>query len=119
MMPERWRISSDASKAFEWPKWIKEIPFIKFPASWEVKVIPPKACAVVRFLVRKNNSEIISIYLDCYEELGYFGEPHWEIYPDKDGNNSRFAMNDIGGLLKAIAASLRKLKNHTKPHGDI
>lgn len=100
---EHWRLSSEMEKTFEWKKWTDEIPFIKFPKDWEVKIIPPFAGAVVRFLVNTPKRKRISVYLDCYENLGYFGGPHWEVYPDKDDNNARFAMSDTEGLLKCIA----------------
>lgn len=45
----------------------------------------------------------MSVYLDCYEALGYFGGPHWEIYPNEIGNNERFAIDDIDSMLAAIA----------------
>lgn len=95
-------LSAQVEKEFEYRKWTKEIPFIKFPADWEVKIVPPFGGAVVRFLVNTPRKKNISIYLDCYEQLGFFGGPHWEVYPDVDGNNSRFAMNDIRGLLDCI-----------------
>lgn len=33
-------------------KWIKEIPFIQFPADWKVQIIPPFTGIVVRFRVQ-------------------------------------------------------------------
>lgn len=91
---------------FEWQKWCKEIPSLKFNPEWEIKVIPPFAGAVVRFIVSKDN-KTVSVYLDCYENLGFFGGPHWEIYPDKFGDNSRFAMNDTEALITAIEESFQ------------
>lgn len=96
-------LSWEMEKEFEWRKWSKEIPFIKFPNNWEVKVVPPFAGAIVRFVVNTEDRRGISVYLDCYDMLGFFGEPHWEVYPDKDENNQRFKMNDIKGLLNCIS----------------
>lgn len=86
-------------------KWMKEIPSLKFPADWEIRIIPPFAGAVVRFLAIKNGSQV-SVYLDCYDHLGFMGYPHWEIYPDSEDNNLRFEMNDTEGLINAISKSL-------------
>lgn len=83
-------------------QWIDKIPFIQFPAEWRVQMIPPFAGAVVRFVVQKENNIKVSVYLDCYEALGLFGEPHWEIYPGPSGENERFAMNDVDEMIEAI-----------------
>lgn len=93
---------------FESRKWTTEIPFIQFKSDWLVKLLPPFASAIVRFKVKKKNSDHeVSIYLDGYNLLGYFyvdnkPSPYWEIYPDSSGDTSRFEMNDIDGLLNAI-----------------
>jgi hypothetical protein len=81
---------------------MNQIPSIKFPASWKIQVLPPFAGAVVRFKVEKPNGKKISVYLDCYDNLGYMGVPYWEIYPDKDGDISRFLMKDVEDLVNAI-----------------
>ena len=92
----------------EYDRWYKEIPFIKFPASWEVKIIPPFRGAVVRFRVRNARGKEISVYLDCYDTLGCYGSPYWEIFPAADNDIARYAMNDIDGLLKGLKASMRR-----------
>lgn len=91
---------------YDWDKWTIEIPLLRFKSTWEVQVIPPSVGAVVRFAVYKNKKRV-SVYLDCYENLGYFGGPHWEIYPDHKGNNARFAMLETDALLKAIEKALK------------
>jgi hypothetical protein len=98
--------SSEIGRLFEWDRWCREIPKIKFKRTWDVQVIPPFAGAVVRFVVSKGKARV-SVYLDCYDNLGYFGEPHWEIYPDSEDTNARFAMNDTETLLKEIDKSLK------------
>lgn len=96
-------------------RWLKEIPYIKFPSDWEIKVIPPLGGAVVRFLIKKGKKEV-SCYLDCYDNLGYIKEPlclgseppyffpYWAVYPYKD--TVYFRMNDTEGLLFAISEQL-------------
>ena len=95
-------------KEMEYDRWYKEIPFIKFPASWEVKIVPPFRGAVVRFRVRNARGKEISVYLDCYDTLGCYGSPYWEIFPAADNDIARYAMNDIDGLLKGLKAAMRR-----------
>ena len=95
-------------KEREYARWYKEIPYIRFPASWEVKVIPPFRGAIVRFRVRNTRGKEISVYLDCYDTLGCYGSPYWEIFPAADNDIARYAMNDIDGLLKGLKASMRR-----------
>lgn len=97
---ERWRTSTLANQAFEWNKWCKEIPRLNFKEDWNVKIMPPVCCAIIRFNCEKNG-KTADVYLDCYDELGCFGEPYWEIYP-YDGDVYRCKMNDTKTLLKAI-----------------
>ncbi|MCK5604480.1 hypothetical protein KAR91_21500 [Candidatus Pacearchaeota archaeon] len=92
----------------EYRKWANEIPSINFPEKWLVKIIPPFARAIVRFrIAHKDTGGDVSIYLDCYDHLGYFGEPYWEVYPH-DGDVARCAMKDIDELLKLITESLEE-----------
>ncbi len=106
-------MSAEIGEEFEWQKWAKEIPFIQFPRDWEIQIIPPVTGAVIRFIAKKCG-KTVSVYLDCYEVLGYFGAPHWEIYPDKDGDNLRFAMKETKQLIRAIGLSLRRKKNEKR-----
>jgi hypothetical protein len=95
-------------KEMEYDRWYKEIPFIRFPASWEVKIVPPFRGAVVRFRVRNARGKEISVYLDCYDNLGHYGAPYWEIYPNAEGDISRYPMRDVDGLLDGIKRSFRR-----------
>jgi hypothetical protein len=103
---DKWAISSDAEKAFEWRKWCEQIPDVKFPKDWNVQLMPPFAGAIVRFVAKKKNKRV-SVYLDCYDMLGCFGEPHWEAYPIKD-NNVRWPMADWKKMFTAINRELNK-----------
>lgn len=93
----------------KWREITPQMPYLSFPKSCMVAMIPPFGGAIARFRVQKD-SAIVSVYADFYEALGYFGGPHWELYPDADGDNARFAINDTAGLLREIARSLRKQK---------
>jgi hypothetical protein len=37
---EKWKISAVFEKEFETGKWIEEIPYISFPKSWSIQIIP-------------------------------------------------------------------------------
>jgi len=102
-------------KQFETMRWVDEIPTINFKPDWDVKIIPPFGGAVVRFIVTKGKARV-SVYLDCYDLIGIYGEPYWEIYPgyfytEKDGDivyedTMRYDMKDTSGLIKGIEYSL-------------
>jgi hypothetical protein len=102
------------SDEYEYPKWRREIPFIELPEGYLFKPIPNFTGSVVRFLAKKKGEEkVVSIYLDCYEELGLFsfGEdnepiPYWELYPTQDGDNFRCEMNEVDKLVQAIVEAL-------------
>jgi len=104
---EMMTLNCNLGKLCEWRKWAREIPQIAFPPDWLIRIIPPFSGAICRFTVanKENPSSEVSVYLDCYDILGIYGEPYWEIYPDSEGSNSRYDMNDTQGLLKAIAES--------------
>lgn len=102
---ERMLLSSIIGEVFEWDKWIRQIPKLQFEPDWNVTIIPPFCGAIVRFYIEKGNNRV-SVYLDCYDVLGYFGSPYWEIYPDVAGDNARFAIGETTQLLDAIRESL-------------
>lgn len=97
-------IACGYSKTMEHDKWAKEIPYIAFPADWQVQISPPFMGATVRFRVRKNGAEV-SVYLDCYEILGCYGSPYWEVYPI-EGDVERFGINEVERLVDAISRSI-------------
>lgn len=92
----------------DWRRWVKEVPVITFKSGWEVRIIPPFAGAMARFLVScPGTDEEISVYLDCHDALGYMGYPYWEAYPI-DGDTARFDMADTVGLVECIDKELNK-----------
>lgn len=99
-----------AEEAFEWRKWQHEIPYIKWPADWLVKAVPPFAAAVIRYNIKTPNCDFVSVYLDCYDQLGAMGEPYWEVYP-VDGDCERCLLSETEKLLDAIKrAGAKELK---------
>lgn len=104
--------SAKLAQKQEWMKWQKEIPFIQWPADWLVKAVPPFAGAIIRYRVKKmENKNSVSIYLDCYDQLGCFGEPYWEIFP-VEGDTYRCAMKNTDELLEQIKIALEKIDDN-------
>jgi hypothetical protein len=90
--------------AQNWREEVLSLPFIPFPAGWQVQIIPPFADAVVRFRVRLPSGTEKSVYLDKRNSLGYWntvGEGYWEVYPYR-GDVGRCDTNDIPELLRMI-----------------
>ena len=88
----------------EWRKWSKEIPYIpiKNLSEYEVRAIPPFGGAVIRYNFRNpKNEKFCSIFLDCYDRLGCFGEPYWEIYP-YSVDVTRVSMEEVDRLVELI-----------------
>lgn len=95
----------------QWMEWADRIPYLPFKAGWEIKPMPGWFGAMTRFGVRKGEAHV-SVYLDVYSRLcgklpGHPDWPHWEIYPDAEGNNERIAMDDVAELIEKIDASLK------------
>lgn len=95
-----YKVESD----YHWREWIHKIPSIHFKPEWEVRIIPPFGGAIARFYVEYNGKSI-SCYLDCYDQLGLFGEPYWEIYPYED-DVYRCKMNNTQELIEKIQEAL-------------
>ena len=93
----------------EWDKWREEIPYITWPHNWLVKAVPPVTGAIMRYNVTKKGlTGWVSIYLDCYDVLGSYGAPYWEVYPYGD-DIIRCDMLDTKMLLNYIRISLLQL----------
>lgn len=87
----------------DWRGLLTTIPFMQFPADWRLQVIPPFCGAVVRFRVELPSGETKSVYLDCFDRLGCYGQPYWEVYPF-NGDVGRCDMADTAELLRMIAS---------------
>ena len=88
----------------DWRGMVSAIPFIQFDDGWQIQVIPPFGGAMARFRVLCNG-KTVSVYLDCHERLGIYGEPYWEVYPYQ-GDVGRCAMADTAQLLTMIRHSI-------------
>lgn len=105
------KLACEFDEVFEWRKWTDKIPFIQWPSDWLVKSIASFGGAIIRYHITKSGlDDYVSVYLDCYELLGLFGEPYWEVYPNINGDVARCSMNDINKLMDYISASLNYLE---------
>lgn len=108
---KRWELMGEMDRAFEWKKWADSIPYIQWPSDWLVKAVPPFTGAIVRYRVKKKgmkDGESISVYLDCYDMLGCFGEPYWEVYM-VDDDIVRCEMANIEKLIEYISRGLDQI----------
>lgn len=111
-------IACTYDETFESMKWAHELPYLQFPSHWQIKIIPPFLGATIRFKVKTASilsNENVSIYFDAYNNLGYFGSPYWEIYPNDEGETARFALDEAEEMLKQIELALQKLENRSPP----
>lgn len=94
-------------KEHEWMKWHKEVPYIQWPSDWLVKAVPPFGGAVIRYNIKHVDKpdSFVSVYLDCYDEIGCVGQPYWEIYPI-GGECERYMMDETDQLIDGIKRSL-------------
>ena len=106
----------EVENEYEFRKWMQKIPALHFKPEWNVKIIPPFGGAIARFTIDYNNRHI-SCYLDCYDELGYYGKPYWEIYPytyeDGEIDVFRCDMEDTYTLITKIE---KELNNNALQH---
>lgn len=96
---------------YEFRKWLTKIPSIKLPTHLSFVPSPNFSGSVARFRVQADfKKNDLSVYLDCYDNLGCFGEPYWELYPYKE-DVFRCAMNDTTSLVNAIVEAAKDLEN--------
>jgi hypothetical protein len=88
----------------KWREISKDIPELKFPEGWGIRIIPPFAGAISRFVVNCGEAKV-SVYLDFYDALGIVGEPYWEIYPYED-DTARYLLNETDELINGIRQSI-------------
>lgn len=115
---EKMLTSAKYHNIFESDKWRKVIPAFKIKPDWLIQIIPPVTGAIIRFRISKEgykHHEFISVYLDCYDLLGYMNGPYWEAYA-VDGDTWRCAMDDVDCLMEGIEKGLQQIEDkNTKP----
>lgn len=84
------------------------IPPLRFPAGWEVRLVLPFAGAMARFLATNTHGGKVSIYYDTLDRLGAVGRPYWEMYVIGGGtladstDVTRFLAGEEEQLIEAI-----------------
>jgi hypothetical protein len=99
-------LCSILEKVLCWNEWRIKTPYLKFDPDWEVKVIAPFGATVARFLVKKSETQSVSVYLDCYDALGIMDEPYWEVYPHDQDGPARVLLNETDELMQKIREGL-------------
>lgn len=105
--PERMS-QKDIFDKFRDPELIDKLPVINFPTEWNVRLVPAFGNVATRFVVESPHytGAYISVFLDISNAQGCSRDPFWEIYPNVEGDISRFNIYDIRGLLDAIKESM-------------
>lgn len=90
-------------------KWGEKIPYMSMPDYIEFKAIPPFSGTVIRYWFRhkKNFSAWCSVYLDCYDVLGCYNSPYFEVYPYED-DVFRCKIDEVDLLTQAIIETIDK-----------
>jgi hypothetical protein len=90
---------------YENMEWIEYIPIFNFPSEWGIKVVPPFGGAVIRFQVFYNYM-MVSVYLDCHDNLGFENQPYFEAdradLRDDDLSPVRVLLKDSDDLIPTI-----------------
>jgi len=95
------------AKEMESYKWALEIPFIRFPMHWQVRILPPFIGAVVRFEV-KYKDILVRVALDCYGLLEYSELPQCWSITSMYSDIQTCAMEDTEELIKLIEQTFNK-----------
>jgi len=81
---------------------------LTFQGNWKVRIIPPWAGAMARFVVSKGDKKV-SVYFDTDDRLGCMDKkPYYEIYPAADGETARFYPDEADEMMLAIRKSLNR-----------
>lgn len=97
----------------KWRDWCTKMPKLHFKEEWEVKIIPPFGGAFARFTIDYKGNHI-SVYCDVLSRLGYMvddnGEPipYFEIYPNENGDCSRYYFDEVDAMMHEIDRLLKK-----------
>ena len=99
---------SEVEQGEKWREWCDKIPNLKFDKDWEVRIIPPFAGALARFIVFKGNKRV-SVYFDGFSKLRFVINennepiPYYETYPSPDSDDvKRYYINETEEMLNDI-----------------
>ncbi len=74
-----------------------KIPKLNFDSSWDVRIIPPFAGALIVFMVSKGD-ECCCVYLHKKNDFSW---PYWEVLSDTE-NDYWIAMDNVEKLIDII-----------------
>lgn len=95
-------------EAENWRGWCDSMPFLPFPSSWEVRILPPFGGALARFSVRKRGgTRTVSVYFDAYGTLGAATD-YWEVFCGEMSayHTHRFYRGEVPQLMACIQDQL-------------
>lgn len=93
----------------DWREQSTSIPALNFLPTWDVTILPSFSGATARFQVSpKGVDRWISVYLDFEDNLGSVGQPYWELYPNAEGDTSRYLLNETEELMAELATLLNQ-----------
>ena len=99
-------VCASYDKLMETDKWHDAMPYLRFKSDWLVKISTPKMGAVIRYCIKRGKA-FISVYLDCYDNLGLMGSPYYEVY---DGEECyRFLINKSDEMMEFINDTIERL----------
>lgn len=92
----------------EFDKWgCDNMPAMKFPSDWLVRIIAPFGGATARFHASlEGKGSGVSVYFDTTKALGCYDGPYWEAYPI-NGDIERFGLGEEAKMIAAIDNELR------------
>lgn len=97
----------------DWRDWCTKMPKLHFKEEWEVKIIPAFGGAITRFTIDYKENHI-SVYCDVLSRLGYMVDdagdpiPYFEIYPNENGDCSRYLFDETEQMMKDIERLLNE-----------
>ena len=90
----------DEKRFFEF---VNKIPALTVPPGLDIQPRPGYPGALLRFRISDKNDKSISVYLDVEDNLGFVGQPYWELYPNKDGDCSRYLLHEAPQMMREIS----------------
>ena len=107
-----WR--SKIEEKENWRDWAGVMPALHFDSDWEVKILPPFAGALARFVVRKGEKRV-SVYFDAHARLGamydesgspepYFEAYNFELFQEPE----RYLFDQVDMMMNSIREYLNK-----------
>lgn len=99
----------------EWEKFTS-LPRIALPADIAMQMMPATVGAMARIVLWKGDQRL-SIYFDTLDRLGFVGQPYYELYPNLDGDTSRYLVGEEDQMAAEIARIFAPLQIEDQSNG--